>query len=158
MDSESIVWIVKNASDEEEFDKLRDRDFASSPGLSLEEFELDCDQVTGHGILNERQPLHSPRAKAHQASPMPSGSDPPPPPSVERRATCPARGSPSTVMTSSWVYRSWRRRTGRRVFVTLVSMRRRWDRASISRFRSFANRFRCRQILLPSSPAWAEVL
>ena len=40
VDSQLIVWIVKNASDEEEFDELLDRDFATTPGLSLEEVEL----------------------------------------------------------------------------------------------------------------------
>ena len=40
VDPQLIVWIVKNASDEEEFDELLDRDFAATPGLSLEEVEL----------------------------------------------------------------------------------------------------------------------
>ena len=40
MDSDLIVWLVKNARDEEEFDELRDRDFATPPGLSLKEVEL----------------------------------------------------------------------------------------------------------------------
>ena len=40
VDSDLIVWLVKNARDEEEFDKLRDRDFATPPRLSLKEVEL----------------------------------------------------------------------------------------------------------------------
>ena len=40
VDSDLIVWLVKNAPDEEEFDELRDRDFATPPGLSLKEVEL----------------------------------------------------------------------------------------------------------------------
>ena len=40
VDPQLIVWIVKNARDEEEFDELLDRDFAATPGLSLEEVEL----------------------------------------------------------------------------------------------------------------------
>ena len=40
VDSDLIVWLVKNARDEEEFDELRDRDFATPPRLSLKEVEL----------------------------------------------------------------------------------------------------------------------
>lgn len=40
VDSDLIVWIVKDAHDEVEFDEIRDRDFATSSGLNLEEVEL----------------------------------------------------------------------------------------------------------------------
>ena len=40
VDSDLIVWLVKNARDEEEFDELRGRDFATPPRLSLKEVEL----------------------------------------------------------------------------------------------------------------------
>ena len=40
VDGDLIVWVVNNARDEAEFDVIRDRDFATPPGLDLEEVEL----------------------------------------------------------------------------------------------------------------------
>ena len=40
VDGDLVVWIVNNARGEEEFNDIRDRDFATPPGLDLEEVEL----------------------------------------------------------------------------------------------------------------------
>ena len=40
VDDDLIVWVVNNASGEEEFEEIRVRDFATPPGLNLEEVEL----------------------------------------------------------------------------------------------------------------------
>ena len=40
MDSGSIVWVVNNARNEEEFDRIQGRGFTTSPGLNLQEVEL----------------------------------------------------------------------------------------------------------------------